>query len=352
MATTTEVEGRGGSDEHGIRTDGSVFLASDHVLLYMHALVRGDGRLAEGGPLVVDTGRHTGRSPKAKFVVREPGSEERIWWGDVNQEISEERFEGLREKVVAHLEHARTSTSSTPSPGPIPRTGSRVRVDHATARGTRCSRRRSSSIRPRRSSRSSSRTALVLHAPAVEADPAEDGTRSGDVRRPAPTRGRGADRRHAVRRRDQEVDLHADERPAPARGRLPDALLGERRRRRPRRGLLRALGHRQDDAVGRPGAPPDRRRRARLGRRRRLQHRGRLLRQGDPPLRRGRAADLRDDAHLRHRARERRRGRARRRSTSTTTRRPRTRARPTSSSRSTNALPVEARRPSRARSSS
>ena len=42
--------------------------------LYMHALERGDGQIAEGGPLVVDTGVHTGRSPKDKFFVREPGS--------------------------------------------------------------------------------------------------------------------------------------------------------------------------------------------------------------------------------------------------------------------------------------
>ena len=44
-----------------------------------------------------------GRSPKDKFVVREPGSEDRIWWGEVNAEISEEHFDGLREKVVAHI---------------------------------------------------------------------------------------------------------------------------------------------------------------------------------------------------------------------------------------------------------
>src|SRR6185436_14045421 len=33
----------------------------------------------------------------------EPGSESRIWWGDVNAEISEERFEHLRETVAARL---------------------------------------------------------------------------------------------------------------------------------------------------------------------------------------------------------------------------------------------------------
>ena len=56
-----------------------------------------------------------------------------------------------------------------------------------------------------------------------------------------------------------------------------------------------------------PERAADWRRRARLERPRRLQLRRRLLRQDDPPVGRGRAADLRDDAAVRHRARERRR---------------------------------------------
>ena len=50
-----------------------------------HAVTPGSPR---AGALVVDTGVHTGRSPKDKFVVREPGSESRIWWSDVNAETA------------------------------------------------------------------------------------------------------------------------------------------------------------------------------------------------------------------------------------------------------------------------
>ena len=99
-----------------------------------------------------------------------------------------------------------------------------------------------------------------------------------------------------------------------------------------------------------PGARADRRRRARLGRQRRLQLRGRLLREGDPPLGRGRAGDLQDDAHVRDDPRERRRSTSAASSTSTTPRRPRTRAPPTSSSRSRTRMPDEARPAIRARS--
>jgi len=106
--TATELPGRVDLSEHGIDAAGRVYRNPTTALLYTHALARGDGRLAEGGPLVVDTGRFTGRSPKDKFLVDEAGSHGRIWWGEVNQPLSEEHFDGLREKVSSHLAAAET----------------------------------------------------------------------------------------------------------------------------------------------------------------------------------------------------------------------------------------------------
>src|SRR6266545_5087884 len=103
MATTIEPRSADLS-EHGLEARGRVHRNPTTALLYMHALRRGDGVLAEGGPLVVDTGEHTGRSPNDRFVVREPGSEDRIDWGEVNSPLDEDRFESLREKLVSHLE--------------------------------------------------------------------------------------------------------------------------------------------------------------------------------------------------------------------------------------------------------
>ena len=82
---TATLPGRGSLAEHGLEdVRGRVFWRPTTSQLYVHALRRGEATLAEGGPLVVDTGVHTGRSPNDKFVVREPGSEDRIWWGAVN----------------------------------------------------------------------------------------------------------------------------------------------------------------------------------------------------------------------------------------------------------------------------
>ena len=57
--------------------------------------------------------------------------------------------------------------------------------------------------------------------------------------------------------------------------------------------VLRPVRHRQDDALGRSEAAAHRRRRTLLERRGHLQHRRRLLRQGDRPERRNGAGDLR-----------------------------------------------------------
>ena len=40
-----------------------------------HAVRNGEGLLAKDGPLVVQTGKHTGRSAKDKFIVRDAETE-------------------------------------------------------------------------------------------------------------------------------------------------------------------------------------------------------------------------------------------------------------------------------------
>jgi phosphoenolpyruvate carboxykinase (ATP) len=173
MAITTTSSGLEG---HGLDPEGRVYWNPTTSLLYTHALVREEGRLAEGGPLVVDTGRHTGRSAKDKFFVREPESEDRIDWGDVNQPISEERFEGLREKLVDHLnERDLYVVNAFGGADPAHRLMVRVVTDspwHALFAKTLF-------IDPSEEElRDFEPGALVLHAPAVEADPEEDETRS------------------------------------------------------------------------------------------------------------------------------------------------------------------------------
>ncbi len=70
--------------------------------LYEDAVRDGEGLIAPDGPLVVRTGKHTGRSPEDKFIVREGGSEGKIWWGTVNRPISEAHYDRLRGRLIEY----------------------------------------------------------------------------------------------------------------------------------------------------------------------------------------------------------------------------------------------------------
>src|SRR5208283_4487342 len=56
------------------------------------------------GPLVVRTGQYTGRSPRDKFIVREPSSANQVWWGDVNRPMEPEQFHRLHSRLLAYLQ--------------------------------------------------------------------------------------------------------------------------------------------------------------------------------------------------------------------------------------------------------
>jgi phosphoenolpyruvate carboxykinase (ATP) len=169
--------GRGGLAEHGIHVRGRTYWLPTTSQLYTHALARGEARLAEGGPLVVDTGVHTGRSPKDKFIAREPGSEDRIWWSDVNAALDEEAFERLRDKAVARLEEGDVYVvDAFAGADPSYRVAVRVITEspwHALFAKTLF-------IDPQPDELDSFEAdALVLHAPSVTAIPEDDGTRTG-----------------------------------------------------------------------------------------------------------------------------------------------------------------------------
>ncbi|HLQ49347.1 MAG TPA: phosphoenolpyruvate carboxykinase (ATP), partial [Candidatus Dormibacteraeota bacterium] len=85
--------------EIGRRTRSNLSVAE----LYEDAIRAGEGLLAAAGPLVVRTGKHTGRSPEDKFIVDEPSSHDKIWWGTVNRPISEEHYDALRVRLVDYL---------------------------------------------------------------------------------------------------------------------------------------------------------------------------------------------------------------------------------------------------------
>ncbi len=67
------------------------------------AIRKGEGMLAKDGPLVVATGKHTGRSASDKFIVRDAETENTVWWGKTNVPMSPEHFAVLKADFQAAL---------------------------------------------------------------------------------------------------------------------------------------------------------------------------------------------------------------------------------------------------------
>ena len=144
--------------------------------LYERSLDQGEAMLAQTGPLVVETGIHTGRSAQDKFVVEDATTQDRVWWGDVNHPMSTNNFAALRQDVIAHLEKSATVTIDLRA-GADARFAMPVRLttEHAWAalfaRNLFLPPGPDAELAPFR----------ILHAPTFDAKPASHGTRSKTV---------------------------------------------------------------------------------------------------------------------------------------------------------------------------
>jgi phosphoenolpyruvate carboxykinase (ATP) len=147
--------------------------------LYEHAIRRDEGLVAVGGPLVVRTGRHTGRSPADKYIVDEPGSRDGVWWGGFNRPIGEDRYEVLRRRIFDHLA-SRELYVQDGYVGAHPRWRRSLRAWTESAWASIfCE---NLFIRPGQSDlRDFEPTFTIVDAPSFRADPERDGTRTETV---------------------------------------------------------------------------------------------------------------------------------------------------------------------------
>ncbi|TDL79853.1 phosphoenolpyruvate carboxykinase [Palleronia sediminis] len=89
-------------ETQGIEGLGQVHYNLTEPKLVEAALARGEGRLGRGGVFLCATGKHTGRSPKDKFVVKTPLTEPDIWWEN-NPPMTPEAFATLKADMLEHM---------------------------------------------------------------------------------------------------------------------------------------------------------------------------------------------------------------------------------------------------------
>ena len=162
---------------NGLENVGRIYWNLPSPALYEEAIRRHEGLLSHQGPLVIQTGRYTGRLPQDKFLVKEPSSESKIWWGKVNRSFELEKFDALKRRVLAYFQgkdiFVEDCYAGADEQFRIP-----VRV--ITERATHALFARNMFIREFNQEKLSKITPefTVLHAPNFHAEPEMDGTHS------------------------------------------------------------------------------------------------------------------------------------------------------------------------------
>ncbi|MDE9451384.1 phosphoenolpyruvate carboxykinase [Aliiroseovarius sp. Z3] len=100
--TTGRVNPERRLEDQGIKGLGNVYYNLMEPALIEAALERGEGCLGQGGAFLVTTGKHTGRSPKDKFVVKTPSVEPHIWWEN-NPPMDAAKFDVLYDDMLEHM---------------------------------------------------------------------------------------------------------------------------------------------------------------------------------------------------------------------------------------------------------
>ncbi|HEX6623326.1 MAG TPA: phosphoenolpyruvate carboxykinase (ATP), partial [Pyrinomonadaceae bacterium] len=164
-----------GLDALGIKAPANVYWNLNTPELYEEIARRGEGLYSAHGAVVVDTGEHTGRAAKDKAIVREPSSEDKVFWGEVNKEFTQGAFNALRDRMMQHTAGRDLFVQDTYA-GADPRYRLPVRVVNELAWHSLFA--RTMFINDDAGREQHTPEFTVVNLPSFKADPERDGTRS------------------------------------------------------------------------------------------------------------------------------------------------------------------------------
>jgi phosphoenolpyruvate carboxykinase (ATP) len=93
-----------GLDNYGLTNLKAEYWNLPTEVLYEEIIARREGMISHLGPIVLNSGKHTARSAQDKYIVREPSTEDKIWWGDTNRPISPETFDTLYNRIQGYVQ--------------------------------------------------------------------------------------------------------------------------------------------------------------------------------------------------------------------------------------------------------
>ena len=101
MQETGLRNGAHGAEKFGFKDLTAIHWNLPDAILAEHAIANREGFVVQGGAFCAETGVHTGRSPKDKFVVVDGQTEKSVWW-QKNGRLSGEQFQLLLDDFLAH----------------------------------------------------------------------------------------------------------------------------------------------------------------------------------------------------------------------------------------------------------
>jgi phosphoenolpyruvate carboxykinase (ATP) len=81
----------------------ATFTNASQETLLQHAVEYTGAKLTNAGAIVVNTGNHTGRAAKDKYVVFTPKTENTIDWKNNVSKLTPETFAAIKKDAIAHL---------------------------------------------------------------------------------------------------------------------------------------------------------------------------------------------------------------------------------------------------------
>jgi phosphoenolpyruvate carboxykinase (ATP) len=179
MQVDGPVHSKLGLETHGFSNLSTQYWNLGIPALYEEAIRRGEGQMAAGGPLVVLTGQHTGRSASDKFIVRDGATENEVDWGKINVALDPDRFATLKHRFLSYYQ-GRDAFVQDLYGGADP--DFRVKVRVVTEQAWHSLFASNLLIVPSVDRRRDFEPDFtIVHAPGFQAEPAIDGTRSETV---------------------------------------------------------------------------------------------------------------------------------------------------------------------------
>ena len=93
-----------GLENHGLTNLRLAYWNLPPEALYEEIVFRMEGTISQQGPIVVNTGKHIARAASDKFIVQEPTTQDKIWWGQYNRPFSPEKFDELYARLQGYLQ--------------------------------------------------------------------------------------------------------------------------------------------------------------------------------------------------------------------------------------------------------